>query len=94
MLLIATRPLRYASRAFAVGDRFEARSELDAKLLVYAAKKARFADSPTSVPPLTQSDMDIERLRMKAERLGITVDKRWGAKRLQSEIDSVQGAAF
>lgn len=35
---------------------------------------------------------DIESLREQAEGLGINVDKRWSAKRLQAEIDKALGA--
>lgn len=93
MHLVATRRLRYGSRAFSAGDRFTARSERDAKLLVYATKKAKFAEpepaakSAPAAPPV-QEDPDIERLRLHAERLGIRIDRRWGTSRLTQEIET------
>lgn len=35
-------------------------------------------------------DDDIDELRAQAEELGIQVDKRWKASRLQQEIDKAQ----
>ena len=37
-----------------------------------------------------KEDGDIEDLRAQAEELGIQVDKRWKASRLQQEIDKAQ----
>jgi hypothetical protein len=46
--LKATKPFRYASRALAVGDEFEATSR-DARVL-HAIRKAEYVRSPASVP--------------------------------------------
>lgn len=104
MKLIAIRRLRYASRAFSAGETFEAKSKRDAQILVYATKRARFAeDEPVPVPApapaisrvqlsasgLVPAGDDIDRLRERAERLGIKVDGRWGVGRLAEEIDAV-----
>lgn len=80
--LIATKRLRYASRAFEAGDRFAARSERDAQILVYGTKKARFAETAKATP----TDPELERLRARAEALGVKVDKRWGVLRLNEAI--------
>lgn len=100
--LIATKRLRYGTRAFAAGDRFEV-PERDAKLLVYAVKRAKFAKAtealhypakapakyaepePAKAAP-TPADLEVDRLRNTARRLGLAVDHRWGAARLRSEI--------
>ena len=89
--LIATKRLRYGTRALAAGDRFEARDR-DAKLLVYAVKRAKFAkDEPAPKRGSRHArqfrkSRNWKRLRASARRLGIAVDNRWGVNRLQSEI--------
>lgn len=40
-----------------------------------------------------QDDAEVARLQTEAEQAGVTVDKRWGADRLQQEIDSAKAAA-
>ena len=44
----------------------------------------------TEVGEDEQEDSDIDELRAQAEELGIQVDKRWKAARLQQEIDKVK----
>lgn len=44
----------------------------------------------TEVGEDEQEDGDIDELRAQAEELGIQVDKRWKAARLQQEIDKVK----
>ena len=44
----------------------------------------------TDVGEDESEDADIDELRAQAEELGIQVDKRWKASRLQAEIDKVQ----
>jgi hypothetical protein len=88
--LIATKRLRYGTRALAAGDHFEAPS-MDAKLLVYAVKKAKFAKdepAPKAVAPraVISEEPELEGLRASARRLGISVDNRWGVRRLDAEI--------
>jgi len=96
MRLIATRPLRYPAnrrntRALVAGDLFEA-PRRDAELLVYACKRAAFANEIEPVPLAPDVDV-IDRLRLVAERLGIEVDRRWGARRLQAEIEAKRAMA-
>lgn len=45
----------------------------------------------TEVGEDEQEDDDIDELRAQAEGLGIQVDKRWKAARLQQEIDKAKG---
>lgn len=45
----------------------------------------------TSAPVASTSSDELEALRDQAEMLGITVNKRWGAAKLQEEIDKVAG---
>lgn len=85
--LIATRDLRYATRALQAGDPFQA-SNQDARILI-AIKKARPADAladPSAAAPT------LDELRDKAAKLGITVSMRWGDKRLIEEIAKVASA--
>lgn len=43
-------------------------------------------------PPAAQpSAPDLDALRAQAAELGVAVDGRWGAKRLQAEIDAARG---
>lgn len=37
-------------------------------------------------------DAELERLRADAEKAGVTVDKRWGADRIRSEIEQANAA--
>jgi len=92
--LIATRPFTYATRQLVPGDIFDARSA-DARVLL-AIKKAKAVRDPVKLdqPPASIKQMvqqdgaeDIGKLRADAEALNIAVDRRWGAKRLQAEID-------
>lgn len=97
MQLIALKPFKYATRALKSGDLFNA-CQGDAKVLT-ALKKAREVRTPTSIPAppreivrkikqVEQStESDVEKLRADAEALGVKTDLRWGAKRLQAEID-------
>jgi hypothetical protein len=96
--LIATKRLRYRTRALAVGERFEA-PDREAWILAYVTKKAKFAEDeptpapkPVSAPPpapphvVMPEDRELEQLRATARRLSIDVDNRWGARRLEAEI--------
>lgn len=80
--LIASRAMRYGTRALRAGDEFEA-SRRDARLLV-AIGRASEAKEPEPVKP--EPEDDIEALREEAQALGVHVDGRWGAKRLRDEI--------
>lgn len=94
MHLIATKSFkyprgsRYRTRHLTAGDRFEAQSEFDAKVLIQG-KKARRVGSGEQV--VTLAGQDIDRLRAQATRLGIKVDNRWGVNRLTSEIQAKRG---
>lgn len=52
-----------------------------------AARKSGWKDSPADVEAATEAVSERDSLVMKAEGLGIQVDKRWGAKRIQQAID-------
>jgi len=93
MKLIATKSLKYATRRMQAGDEFDA-TDMHARILV-GARKARYAPAQIVEPPTpvivpqkaeTEDTDEIDRLRAKAERLGIHVDGRWGVTRLQQEI--------
>lgn len=81
--LTATRPMRYATRALQAGDEFEA-SRQDARVLT-ALGRARPAQA---VAPQDGDDAPdpLDALRAEAEAAGVDVDKRWGEKRLRTEI--------
>jgi hypothetical protein len=93
--LIATKPMTYATRRLQAGDAFEA-PRRDARILL-AIRKAKTAGEASPAPqapeaPAPAEDADLEALRAEAERLGIDVDGRWGAKRLRAEIDRASKA--
>jgi hypothetical protein len=89
MRLIANRALkRYGTRELSPGDEFEAKDR-HARILL-ASKRARKAeDRKVETRPAAYVDDEaaLSRLQRQAVGLGITVDRRWGAKRVQSEID-------
>ncbi len=102
MQLIAIKPFKYANRALKSGDLFNA-GRADARILTTLRKAravrepSRIAPPPSAVaaqiqqssaaPQTAERSEDIEKLRADAEALNIAVDGRWGAKRLQAEID-------
>jgi len=100
MKLIATRNYSYNTRRLRVGDEFEA-NDYHARVLV-GARKASYASQKEEAPqptarvvrPEPEPEDDgakiLDKLRAQAERLGITVDGRWGAARLRQEIDQVK----
>jgi hypothetical protein len=47
---------------------------------------------PGASESATEVVSKLDQLRNDAEALGVTVDKRWGARRLQKEIDSINSA--
>ena len=65
-------------------DPAELAAAKDAKIAAAAEAEAQAAEPGDEVP-------DIEALRARAEELGVDVDKRWGAARLQTEIDKAAG---
>jgi len=95
MKLIATKAYSYNTRRLRAGDEFEA-NDYHARVLV-GARRARYApeQAKTEPQPLARAVKPepeddglkiLERLHAQAERLGITVDGRWGVNRLQQEI--------
>ena len=82
--LIATRNLRYATRALTAGDPFQA-SNQDARILV-AIKKARPAPVEQTGQQSSSDVAEHQALRDEATKLGIAVGPRWGEKRLKDEI--------
>lgn len=82
--LIATRNLRYATRALTAGDPFQA-SNQDARILV-AIKKARPAPVEQTEQQSSSDDAEHQALCDEATKLGIAVGPRWGEKRLKDEI--------
>lgn len=80
MDLIATKKLRYDGRSLKPGEAFTA-SNRDGRLLV-GIKKAKEAPVRPAAPP----EDDLAGLRATARRLSISVDLRWGARRLREEI--------
>jgi len=99
MKLIATKPMKYKTRRLEAGDEFDVADRL-AHIFV-GIRKARYAphqDEPELPRPVivpedkaeadakAREDVEINRLRGQAERLGIHVDGRWGVNRLQQEI--------
>ncbi len=98
MKLTARRSFTYATRHLVAGDVFEA-PDIHGIILI-ARRKAKPAEEKLiSQPPVVNvilggwgpydEDVDPVKLRQVAESRGITVDGRWGAKRLQAEIDAV-----
>lgn len=95
--LVATKSYSYDTRRLKAGDEFDA-TDMHARILV-GARKAKYAPEPAVKPPRpvvvmpteivedrAEDEPSIDKLRAQAERLGITVDGRWGAVRLQHEI--------
>lgn len=78
--LIAKRSMRYAGRALKAGDSFEANAR-DSRALVAVGR----AD-------LAPAEPERDGLRREAEALGIEVDGRWGAQRLQDAISAARRA--
>lgn len=96
--LIAAKNMRYNTRQLKAGDEFEASSR-DARILI-GIKKARASTAQLvsteppkpsvqtvhTVQPTVHASTSIEHLRRQASEMGIEVDNRWGARRLQVEI--------
>lgn len=79
MRLVAAKPFKYATRHLVANEEFEAAAQYGRVLL--ATGLARVAQSQLSADRENLAD-----LRKEATRLGITVDNRWGARRLRAEI--------
>ena len=98
MLLQANKRLTYATRRLQPGDQFDA-AEKHGRLLVAlgmaevaapAKLVAKFAEEHLMAATDLPDDNSLDTLRMKAEDLGVDVDKRWGAKRLAAEIEQAR----
>jgi len=87
--LVATKPLRYATRALHAGDSFSAIPK-DARLLKLLGKAV---DAPAGVAPELKPAEEadpVDALRAQyAELTGQEANKRWGARRLETEIDEL-----
>jgi hypothetical protein len=96
--LMALKPHKYGTRHLTAGEEYEAPHGY--ALALVAVKKARYvADKPTAreaykppVPSVPRYEPDetpsLDSLRLQATQLGINVDGRWGAHRLQQEIEA------
>jgi hypothetical protein len=96
--LKAIKSHKYGTRQLTAGEEYEA--PVRHAFALVASKKARFADKPTpraavAKPAAEQIsapqegapiEATIDELRLQATQLGIDVDGRWGAARLQHEI--------
>ncbi len=79
MRLIALKANRYGTRHLAAGEEFDMADRYARTLIVTGLAR----DASTVRRPVD----DVTQLRTDAQGLGIIVDRRWGAKRLQAEID-------
>ena len=80
MRLIATKANKYGTRRLQAGDEFEMAERYARTLLLTGLARPASAQHAAL-------DAGLSRLRADAQGLGIAVDRRWGAKRLQAEID-------
>jgi len=80
MKLTANKRFHYNTRRLMAGDEFDA-DDRHARTLV-AAQLASHADA--ELPDMT----NIDSLRAHAARRGVNVDRRWGVRRLRSEIEA------
>lgn len=82
--LVATKPIRLSGhRIYQPGDEFEIGAR-EARSLKAIGKAQDY------VEPEVERDAEREVLRQQAEALGVEVDGRWGAPRLQDEIAGAQ----
>lgn len=58
-----------------------------------AAREAGWKDSPADLEPSDGGSTERKDLVAKAQALGIQVDKRWGAKRIQQAIEEHDDSA-
>lgn len=97
MRLVALKSLLYGTRRLQPGEEFDAKPQ-DAKVLIYAkrARDVMRTHLPPPPPELVRHAAekpeeihhDRDLLRARAEAMGIEIDRRWGAVRLQDEIDA------
>src|SRR5262245_21997062 len=101
--LIALKPHKYGTRQLSADDEYEA--PFREAVAHDATKKARFdktkregegvdptvlESSAVEPEPQPQPELSLNELRLQATQLGINIDGRWGAHRLQYEIDKVR----
>jgi hypothetical protein len=79
MRLVALKSNSYGTRRLKAGDEFDIDDTYATALLFTGL--ARRAGPP-------KIDEDVIRLRADAQALGIDIDKRWGVRRLQAEIEA------
>jgi len=92
--LMALKPHRYGTRQLTAGEEYEA--PLREAVAMVAARRAKFApDKPkpaavetTGAKSAETETPSLDGLRLQATQLGINVDGRWGAHRLQQEIEA------
>jgi hypothetical protein len=81
MRLVAIKPNTYGTRRLQAGDEFDIGDQY-ARTLLFMGLARRAGGN--------QVDETVIKLRADAQALGIDVDKRWGARRLQAEIEARQ----
>lgn len=82
MRLIATKANKYGTRHLQAGEEFEMADRYARTLLLTGlAREAKPSGQAMAL------EAGLTRLRGDAEALGVSVDRRWGARRLQAEID-------
>jgi hypothetical protein len=91
--LMALKPHKYGTRHLTAGEEYEAPHGY--ALALVAVKKARYVPDKPSAPSVPRHEPEpetpsLDSLRLQATQLGINVDGRWGAHRLQQEIEARQ----
>lgn len=93
-IMTAIKPHRYGTRHLTAGEEYEA--PMRHAIALVAAKKARFKDNKRRAAakaadaPSEPQAMSLDALRLEATQLGINIDGRWGAARLQHEINNAK----
>ena len=89
MRLIATKANKYGTRHLQAGDEFEMADRYARTLLLTGLAREAGAQVPGLGVFTRRMSVDdgLAKLRADAQGLGVTVDHRWGARRLQAEID-------
>ncbi|WP_174873205.1 hypothetical protein [Enterovirga aerilata] len=86
--LIATKAMRYGGRSLEAGDAFRAATPRDARILT-AIRKAELA--PDVDPEEAAKATRLDELRSEYEAVaGEAPDLRWGAPRLEEEIEAAK----
>jgi hypothetical protein len=92
--LMALKPHKYGTRHLTAGEEYEAPHGY--ALALVAVKKARYVPDKPPAPSVPRYEPEsetpsLDSLRLQATQLGINVDGRWGAHRLQQEIEQAKG---